>query len=86
VVELAPAVGPVVGKGRDARIGEGGSDAFGIVAVGGELGAAGCLGLLEAGRCQLQEARPELLDGLGGRGDRGPDQLKTLFSFSKKPV
>ena len=85
VVELAPAVLPAVGDLADERVGEGGEDAGGGLAVGGQLEGAGALGLFESLGSELDEAGAELF-GLGdGRRDGCSDQRNALLSLSKNP-
>jgi hypothetical protein len=61
VVELAPAVLPVVVDLRHTGFRELGEDAPGRLAVGRELDAAAVLALLEALGGEIEEARAELL-------------------------
>jgi hypothetical protein len=83
-VELAPALLPAVRDLAQHRFGKDGGHRVRGVAVGGQLEAAGGVALLEAVRGQLAEAGAQLLGTGGGSADRGPDQRKALFSFSKK--
>jgi hypothetical protein len=84
-MELAPAVGPVVGDLRELRLRKGVADADGGRAVRNELDRAAALRLLEPFRRQLEEPRAQLLRRVRRRLDGGADQEKTLFSLSKKP-
>jgi hypothetical protein len=84
-MELAPAILPPRLDLVDARLREGGTDALGRLAVGGELDRVCVFCVLEALRCELEEARPQCLGRLARRRDRGADQRNALRSLSKKP-
>ena len=87
VVELAPALLPVLGDLAGGGFRERREHTLRRGAVRGELDpvAAG-LDLLEPLGRELEEAGAEQLGVTGGGGDGGADQWNALFSFSKKPA
>lgn len=85
IVELPPAVLPAFLDLGRARVGERGEHAQRRLAVGGELDLLPTLVLLEAAGCQLDEARPELLELVAAGTDRRANQRKALRSLRMKP-
>jgi hypothetical protein len=84
-VEVAPAILPALLELAPIRIGEHGEDAIAGVAVRGQLDPVRMVDLLEALRCELDEAGPQVFGQVPGDTDRRADQRNALFSLSKKP-
>jgi hypothetical protein len=85
MVECAPAVLPPRFDLSRARARKRREHAQGRVAVRRELDPVALLVLLEPFRCEVEEARAQLLELAARRADRGADQRKALRSFRMKP-
>jgi hypothetical protein len=84
-VERAPAVLPARFDLALPRSGELGEDAHRRVTVGSEFDLRPMLRFLESRRCQLEEARPELLELVAAGADCGTNQRNALRSLRMKP-